>query len=208
MKNRVEEIFEKSTSAEQYFEEYCRYVGELLSNLDFAAIARVAQLILEKSRSGQTIFLAGNGGSAATASHFAVDLSFCSPPGAGPRFRAISLADSNPLITALANDIEYKEIFTGQMRNLFREGDVLIAISASGNSPNVVAAARLAKEMGGVCIGLVGFDGGELGKICDHVINVVTRKGEYGPVEDIHMALDHMITTYLRSELGNPQPVR
>jgi len=205
LKNRVEEIFQNAASAEQYFRGYCQYVGELLSNLDFPAIAKVAQLILEKSKSGQTVFLVGNGGSAATASHFATDLALCAPPEAGICFRAISLADSSPIITALANDIEYKEVFTRQMRNLFREGDVLIAISGSGNSPNVVAAARLAKELGGMTVGLVGFDGGELAKISDHVIHVVTSKGEYGPVEDIHLALDHMITSYLRMKLESPQ---
>jgi D-sedoheptulose 7-phosphate isomerase len=78
----------------------------------------------------------------------------------------------------------------------------LIAISASGNSPNIIAAARLAKELGGVTVGLVGFDGGKLAQICDYVIHVPTDKGEYGPVEDIHLILDHMITSYLRMKLG------
>ncbi len=175
-----------------------------MGNLDFQAIAKVAQLILEKSKGGQTIFLAGNGGSAATASHFATDLALCSQPEAGIYFRAISLTDSVPIMTALANDRGYEEIFTGQMRNLFHKDDMLIAISASGNSPNVVAAARLAKELGGVTVGVVGFDGGELAQICDHVIHVATKKGEYGPVEDIHLMLDHMITSYLRMKLERP----
>jgi len=176
--------------------------------MDFPAIAKVAELILEKTRSGQTIFLAGNGGSAATASHFVIDLQSCSVPEKGIYFRAVCLNDSIPCVTALANDIEYKQVFAGQMRNLFRKGDVFIGISASGNSSNILAAARLAKETGGTCIALVGFDGGELAKTSDYIVCVSTRKGEYGPVEDIHLVLDHMITTYLRMKLGNPQPVR
>ena len=197
----MEEIFESSGSAEQYLEGYCRHLGELLLDLDFQAINRVAELILEKAKGGQTIFLAGNGGSAATASHFVIDLINCSQPEKGIYFRAISLNDSMPCVTALGNDCGYEEVFTRQMRSLFRGGDMLIVISASGSSPNVVAAARLAKELGGVAVGLVGFDGGELARICDHIIHVVTSKGEYGPVEDIHLVLDHMITSYLRMKL-------
>ena len=200
----MEEIFQSAASAEQYFRGYCKYVSELLCDLDFQAIVKVAQLILEKSKDGQTIFLVGNGGSAATASHFATDLTLCSQPEDSIHFRAISLTDSMPIITALANDRGYKEIFTGQMRNLFHKDDMLIAISGSGNSPNVVAAARLAKELGGVTVGVVGFDGGELAQICDYNVHVSTNKGEYGPVEDIHLMLDHMITSYLRMKLERP----
>jgi len=200
--NRVEGMFQSTTSTEQYFKEYGKYLGELLDSLDYKALEEVTQLILEKSRDGQTIFLIGNGGSAATASHFALDIAQCSQPEAGLHFRAVSLADSTPLLTALGNDKGYEEVFAGQIRNLFRKGDMLIAISASGNSPNVIAAARLAKELGGVAVGLVGFDGGELAQICDHVIHVPTSKGEYGPVEDIHLIIDHMTTSCLRMKLG------
>jgi D-sedoheptulose 7-phosphate isomerase len=202
VKNRLEAIFQSTGTAEQFFEKYCKYLSELSDNLDYKTIEKVTQLVLEKSKSGQIIFLIGNGGSAATASHFAIDLAQCSQPGAGLYFRAVSLTDNVPLLTALGNDKGYEEIFTGQIENLLRKNDVLIAISASGNSPNIIAAARLAKELGGVTVGLVGFDGGKLAQICDYVIHVPTDKGEYGPVEDIHLILDHMITSYLRMKLG------
>ena len=201
-KNRMEGMFQSTGTAEQYFKEYGKYLGELLDSLDCKALEEVTQLILEKARDEQTIFLIGNGGSAATASHFALDLAQCSQPEAGLYLRAVSLTDSTPLLTALSNDKGYEEVFAGQIRNLFRKGDMLIAISASGNSPNVIAAARLAKELGGVAVGLVGFDGGELAQICDHIIHVPTSKGEYGPVEDIHLIIDHMTTSYLRMKLG------
>lgn len=201
-KNRVEGMFQSTVTAEQYFREYRKYLSELLDSLDYKAIEGLTQLILEKSKDGQSIFLVGNGGSAATASHFATDLAQCSQPGDRLCFRAVSLTDSTSLLTALGNDKGYEEIFAGQMRNLFRKSDMLIAISASGNSPNVIAAARLAKELGGVTIGLVGFDGGELAQICDHAIHVPTQKGEYGPVEDVHLIINHMITSYLRMKLG------
>ena len=202
MDNQVPEILRGATTAEHFFQEYHKYLGKLLDNLDYKVVEEVTKLILEKSRDGQAIFLVGNGGSAATASHFATDLVQCSQPEAGLCFRAISLVDNVPLLTALGNDRGYEEVFVGQMRNLFGKNDILIAISASGNSPNVIAATRLAKQLGGVAVGLVGFDGGELARICDYVIHVRTNKGEYGPVEDIHLIIDHMITSYLRMKLS------
>ncbi len=200
--NHIKEIYQRSSTGEQYFRGYCDYLCELLHNLDYNAVEKVAQLILEKRDNGYNIFLAGNGGSAATASHFALDLAQCTPPDAETYFRAVSLVDNAPWLTALANDMTYEEVFTGQLRNLFRKDDMLVVISASGNSPNVVAAVRLAKELGGVTVGVVGFDGGELAQLCDYVIHVRSNKGEYGPVEDIHLVLDHMITSYLYMNLN------
>ena len=202
MDNQVPKACQGTATAEHFYQEYHKYLSKLLDNLDCKAIEEVTKLILEKSRDGQDIFLVGNGGSAATASHFATDLVQCSQPEAGLYFRAISLADNVPLLTALSNDKGYEEVFTGQIRNLFRKNDILIAISASGNSPNVITAVRLAKQLGGVTVGLVGFDGGELAQICDYVIHAYTNKGEYGPVEDIHLIIDHMITSYLRMKLS------
>jgi len=200
--NQVPEPCQSTTTAEHFFQEYHKYLSKLLGSLDYKALEKVTKLILEKSRDGQAIYLVGNGGSAATASHFATDLVQCSQPEAGLCFRAISLVDNVSLVTALGNDNGYEAIFTDQMRSFFRKDDVLIAISASGKSPNVIAAARLAKQLGGVAVGLVGFDGGELAQICDHVIHAYTNKGEYGPVEDIHMIIDHMVTSYLRMKLS------
>lgn len=202
MDSQVPESCQRTTTAEHFYQEYHKYLSKLLDNLDCKAIEEVTKLILEKSRDGQDIFLVGNGGSAATASHFATDLVQCSQPEAGLYFRAISLADNVPLLTALSNDKGYEEVFTGQIRNLFRKNDILIAISASGNSPNVIAAVRLARQLGGATVGLVGFDGGELAQICDYVIHAYTNKGEYGPVEDIHLIIDHMVTSYLRMKLS------
>jgi len=200
--NQVPKACQGTATAEHFYQEYHKYLSKLLDNLDCKAIEEVTKLILEKSRDGQDIFLVGNGGSAATASHFATDLVQCSQPEAGLYFRAISLADNVPLLTALSNDKGYEEVFTGQIRNLFHKNDILIAISASGNSPNVIAAVRLARQLGGATVGLVGFDGGELAQICDYVIHAYTNKGEYGPVEDIHLIIDHMVTSYLRMKLS------
>ena len=200
-KNYLEEIFQNSATPEDYFQRYGEYINNLLRDFDYKAVAKVAQLMLEKHKQGQNIFFAGNGGSAATSSHFALDLIQCSHPEAETQFRAISLADNLPVLTALANDFGYREVFTRQLQSLFRKNDVLVVISASGNSPNVIAAAQLAKELGGVAVGIVGFDGGKLAQICDHVIHVRSNKGEYGLVEDMHLIINHMITSYLRMSL-------
>lgn len=202
MENIVPEPLRGFDKAGEFFAGYGRYLGKLLEKMDFREMERVVELMLEKTKEGRTIFFVGNGGSAATSSHFATDLVQCSRPDKGILFKAISLVDNVPLLTALANDYSYEDVFTVQMRNLFQKDDILVAISGSGNSPNVLAAVRLAKEMGGVTVALAGFDGGKLAPLCDHVIMVKTEKGEYGPVEDIHMVIDHMFSCYLRMKLG------
>jgi D-sedoheptulose 7-phosphate isomerase len=202
MENIIPEPLRGIDKAGDFFQGYGRYLGKLLGNMDFEAMERVVGLVLEKTREGHTIFFVGNGGSAATSSHFATDLVQCSRPDKGIMFRAISLVDNVPLLTALANDYSYEDVFTVQMKSLFQKGDMLVAISGSGNSPNVLAAVRLAREMGGVTVALAGFDGGKMAPLCDHVILVKTEKGEYGPVEDIHMVIDHMFSCYLRMKLS------
>lgn len=185
-----------------YFKEYSKYLAHLLANLDFRAIDKFASLSIETAENGGTIYFAGNGGSAATASHFATDFSHGLVGGTGRLVKAVSLSDNTPLITAIGNDHGYENIFVNQMKNLFTDKDMLVVISASGNSPNVVKAVEFANEVGGETVGLVGFDGGKLGTICTHVVHVETEKGQYGPVEDIHMILDHMIASYLILKLN------
>jgi D-sedoheptulose 7-phosphate isomerase len=163
----------------------------------------VIDCFIDVRKNEKKIFFAGNGGSASTASHFAQDLGEVGRKAGKKGFKTLSLTDNISLITAIGNDYGYGKIFTIQMAELFIEGDVLVAISASGNSPNIVNAVELAKKMGGGTVGLVGFDGGQLKNLCDHVIHVKSQKGEYGPVEDIHMILDHMITSYLIFHFSN-----
>jgi D-sedoheptulose 7-phosphate isomerase len=202
LENQIPQELRGIDKAEHFFAGYGRHLGKLLGGMDYKTLERVTELLVDKTREGSSIFLVGNGGSAATASHFATDLIQCSRPDKGIRFKAISLVDNVPLLTALGNDFTYEDIFTIQMQNLFARNDVLIAISGSGNSPNIVAAASLAREMGGTVIGLIGFDGGKLAGLCDYAVLVRTGKGEYGPVEDIHMVIDHMVTSYLRLRLS------
>ena len=178
-------------------QKYTAYLNRLLARLDYQEIVGMTECLLDARERGSTIFFIGNGGSAATASHFAQDLGAVGRKSGTKAFRTLSLGDSATSLTALGNDHGYKRIFSVQLENLFREGDILVAISASGNSPNIIEAVRLANRLKGTTIGLVGFDGGRLAKLCDHLIWVRTPKGEYGPVEDIHLIIDHMITTHL-----------
>ena len=116
-------------------------------------------------------------------------------------FKTLSLADNTSYITALANDYGYDKIFAYQLEQLLQKEDVLIAISASGNSQNLIEAVKYAKSKGAATIGMLGFDGGKLLTLCDYNIHVKTKIGEYGPVEDIHLFIDHIITGYLIERL-------
>lgn len=196
----LEDILSTSNDAAQFAGAYLGYLAKLLQQVDTKAIAAFIQELDQARDSHSTVFFVGNGGSAATASHMANDF------GVGARgseeelpFRALALTDNAAAMTAIANDDGYQNLFVYQLRIHYRQGDKLVAISASGNSPNVVAAAEWVKERGGKVIGLVGFDGGKLKPLCDVLIHAETARGEYGPVEDIHMIVDHLIYTWLLS---------
>lgn len=199
--NTLDRIHEESQGrGEDFAKAYCNYLSELLSKLDYSKISSFAEKLLEAREKEQRIIFMGNGGSAATASHFANDLSI------GPRdfdkpFRALSLTDNVPVMTAIANDFGYEDIFVLQLKSLLKPKDVVVAISASGNSPNIVKALEYAKDQGAYIVGLSGFDGGKLAQMADLSICIETPKGEYGPVEDLHMVLDHLLGAYLMREI-------
>lgn len=184
-------------SGAEFARRYVKRLTEVLQELDCDAVAKVIEVFLDARSRGSTIFFLGNGGSAATASHFANDLGFGSSPEGHTPFRAMSLTCNTAFLTCLANDIGYENVFSWQLRNLMKSGDVVVGISASGNSPNAVKALEYAEAHGGVPVALVGFDGGAMKKIARHVVHVRTEKGAYGPVEDMHMVLDHLISNYL-----------
>ncbi|MCX6355535.1 MAG: SIS domain-containing protein [Candidatus Aureabacteria bacterium] len=197
----MEKAFLEAGSCAEYARNYFHYLSELFQKIDRRAIQKVAVLFDEARRGGKQIIFMGNGGSAATASHFANDLAKGARVKDKAPFKALSIADNVSLITALANDDGYESIFVEQLRNILNAGDVVVGISASGNSPNVLKAIEYANERGAVTVGLTGFSGGRLKEIARQYVHVVTPKGEYGPVEDIHMILDHLVTTYLRMTL-------
>lgn len=201
--NTLEEIFKESSLQTDYFRKYSGYMRKLLSEIDTESVKGVVDSLLEAREKDKTIYFAGNGGSASTASHFAQDMSEIGRKIRGKGFRTQSINDNVSALTAISNDYGYDHVFSMQIQYNFDPGDVLMVISASGNSPNIIKAVELAKEKGGRTIALVGFDGGRLAQVCDQVIHIKSKKGEYGPVEDIHLILNHMIVSYLTMELKN-----
>ena len=201
--NNIERIFSESKGIKEYAAGYLKYLAKLLHELDTDAIAAFVEELEAAYKKQNTIFVIGNGGSAATASHMANDIGVdvMKKTACARAFRVMALTDNVPVMTAIANDDGYDKMFVNQLRIHFRKGDKLIAISASGNSPNLVEAIRWVKSKGGRVIGLVGFDGGAFKGNCDLLIHVKTPRGEYGPVEDVHLILDHLIATWLQYKL-------
>ena len=191
--NNVERLFLDRPVAAEFADGYLSYLSEVFARIDRQAVAAFIAVLEQARATGATVFFCGNGGSAATASHFQNDLTrWRTDP-----IKVVSLTDNVAVITALSNDYGYDRIFVMQLEPLLSEGDVVVAISASGNSPNVVQAIEFANQRRAVSVALTGFDGGRLGEICDVHVHVPSARGEYGPVEDAHMMLDHLVMSYL-----------
>ncbi len=184
----------KTESIQKYLTE----VNETINQLPMETIAQIVQVIERARMNGKKVFIFGNGGSAATATHFACDLSKGGIVVGKPRIKAISLCDNLSILTAWGNDTAYEHIFAEPMENLIEPGDVAIGISGSGNSPNVLNAVKLAREKGATTIGFGGFDGGKLKDLVD--IPLVASNHCMEQVEDIHLLLGHVITTCLREQ--------
>ncbi len=168
-----------------------------LDRLDVDALLRIVTRLRAARDAGAMVFTAGNGGSAATASHWVNDLAKATRRPGRRSFRVIGLADNISWFSALANDEGYERVFAGQLENLARPGDVLIVISASGNSPNLIRAVDHAREARMTSIALLGFDGGQLLKRVDEAFWVPTPYGAYGLVESIHSVACDIVTSCL-----------
>ena len=196
----IESLLNEASDVQQFSKGYFSYLSSLLDELDTNAIAAFADEMENARKNQNTIFFIGNGGSASTASHMANDFGtdIRKKGGSDLPFRALSLTDNNAVMMAIANDDGYDNLFVNQLRIHYRPGDILVAISASGNSSNIICAAEWVKERDGIVMSLVGFDGGRLKEISDVVIHVKTMKGDYGPVEDVHMIMDHLLAHWLQ----------
>ena len=194
--NNIDRIYNESLSINDYSKSYINYLTSVLNSISLADIKKFVEVLLEARERESSIFFIGNGGSAATASHFANDIGIGTRTYEKP-FRAISLCDNQAVITAIANDDGYKKIFSQQLKVLLKKRDVVVAISASGNSPNLLDAIDTAKKMNTITVGISGFDGGKMKEMVDVSLHVPTENGEYGPAEDAHMVLDHLISSYL-----------
>ncbi|PLY06395.1 MAG: sugar isomerase [Arcobacter sp.] len=181
---------------ENFISNYISKLTTLLKNIDIESITNII-LKLEKVHSTNgKIYIIGNGGSSATASHMANDFSVGLKLREIRNFNVESLSDNNSICTAIANDIGYENIFYAQLKNKLTKNDLLIAISCSGKSENIIKAVEYAKEIGTSIIGMTGFEGGRLKEIADIKFHINTNEGEYGLVEDMHMILDHIIYSY------------
>ena len=182
----------------KFSDDYLNYISDLISQLDRNHISKFVDHVLGVRDNKQTIFFLGNGGSASTASHFVNDISLGSRQFENP-FRAVSLCDNQAVITAIANDDGYENIFLQQLQTQAKPGDSMVCISASGNSQNLVKAVEWSRANGIHTISLTAFDGGYLKQHTDLNIHVPTKIGEYGPAEDLHMVICGLIGSYFRA---------
>jgi D-sedoheptulose 7-phosphate isomerase len=179
------------------------YITKLKAALDHVSIEDISRLyavLRDAYVKDRTVFIIGNGGSGATAAHLACDYNKGICAQSPKKLRVISLADNMPVILAIANDLSYDRVFVEQLKNHLRPGDVVMGISGSGNSRNVIEAIRFANEAGSETIGLCGYDGGQLKKICRHSVHVNVNDMQI--VEDVHLAVGHILMQILDAELS------
>jgi D-sedoheptulose 7-phosphate isomerase len=180
---------------------YTERINSALKNSSFTNLEEAANVLLEARKNSRWIFLAGNGGSASTASHFANDLVKGLSIAGKPRFRAKALCDATPIMTALANDYDYSLVYEEQLKNFASAGDVLILFSGSGNSSNIVNAAVYGKEIGMTVVFFGGRDGGKVKEYSD--VNCIAATDSMEEIEDIHLVWGHALITVLRSVIEN-----
>jgi D-sedoheptulose 7-phosphate isomerase len=181
-----------------FIQNYFVELKGILDNLSEEVVEQVLEILHDARNSDKQVFILGNGGSASTASHFACDLGKNTRVSGTPNFRVMGLTDNMALFSALANDEGYENVFAQQLANHLQPGDVVIGISTSGNSKNVINAINLANSGGAKTIGFTGFDSGELGLIVDVNLHVPSHSIEH--VEDVHLVLEHLVTKALREK--------
>jgi D-sedoheptulose 7-phosphate isomerase len=178
---------------------YFRGLGQLLARTDTSVVDQIADAIWQIYKQERTVYLFGNGADAALASHFACDLAKGTIVGDHRRLRAVALSDNIPLLTAWANDSHYDEVFAEQLRNLVEAGDLVLAISASGYSRNVLRGLEVAREAGAKVVALTGYEGGRLRDRCD--VCLVVPSDNIQQTEDVHLSASHAIYTALRRRM-------
>jgi D-sedoheptulose 7-phosphate isomerase len=190
-----------SVSLQRFARDYREQLSAGLAGLDPQAMDAFVEELERVRKQKKTVFLMGNGGSAATASHIATDFAKTAHVDGAPRIRALCLADNIAFLTAIANDISYEDVFSEQLKALATKGDLVVLISGSGNSPNVVRAAQVARTQGLTVVGLLGFDGGKLKNMVDILLHI--ESSQYGVIEDAHLSIGHTIAFYFKqADLG------
>jgi D-sedoheptulose 7-phosphate isomerase len=175
-----------------------------LEQLSRPNLEALGECLFRAYRDDKQVFTVGNGGSSSTASHIAADLAKNTIGPNMKRFRITSLNENAAIVTALANDLGYENVFVEQLVNLVRAGDVLIAVSASGNSPNILKAMRYAREQSAEVVALLGFGGGKAAELAD--IPVIVPSDDYGVVEDVHLIINHILVDHFKARLEEVRP--
>ncbi len=178
---------------------YLQELNRILERLDLESFGKIVDFFLRAYQEGARIFTMGNGGSGATASHLACDINKGCCLDLDKKFKLLCLNDNLPTMMAVANDIAYEEVFRVPLQNFFVPGDLVLGISGSGNSENVLRAVEWAKKNGGITIGLSGFGGGRLSGLVD--VALVVPSNDMQKVEDVHLVVCHMLMQALRGQL-------
>jgi len=196
------QLFDNAGSLEAYAKGYVNRMSEVLNALDIDAVVKATEIIEACAEKNQTFFIMGNGGSGAVGGHWVNDLSANTVVEGKPGFRVMSLTDNAFSITAIANDASYEEIFSIQLKANMRPGDVVMGLSVSGGSPNIVKGIEYANENGAYTIGCSGFNGGRLKELSHLSIHMPSSKDEYGPVEDMFSVIMHIVQSYIAMNRG------
>ena len=192
-----------SSSFINFSKSYLNLNRDLLKSIDLKTLESIVSLIEDCAKNNNTIYVAGNGGSASTASTFVNDVGFdvYKRSSNKKKIKIVSLNDNIPSLTAISNDINYDSIFRSQIEINFQLNDMFIVFSGSGNSKNLINAVEwIKKNKMGKIVGFLGFDGGKLSQICDYSIIIKSKKGLYGPIEDLHLICNHIISLWLQSK--------
>jgi len=202
-KNNINIVAKESKNIIQFARLYFKRLSLIFSKVNLDKLVNLEKVLLQARLKKKNIFIFGNGGSAATASTIANDLGFdiLKKTSTKTPFKIFSLTDNTPVLSAIANDIGYENVLVSQLKIHFKKGDIVILISASGNSKNLLKASNWVKEKDGYIFSFLGFDGGKLKNLSNDYILVSSEKGEYGPVEDIHLIINHILAHWFQIKL-------
>ena len=202
-KNIINKIYKSSKNFAGFSLNYFDYLQNVFKNINQKSINKIENDFNQLRLNKRTIFVAGNGGGAATAITMSNDLGFdiLKKTKTKKTFKVLCLNDNNSVITAIANDTGYENIFINQLKIHYQKGDALVIFSASGNSPNLIKAAKWVRDQKGKVIGILGFSGGKVKRYCSTLIHIKTNKGEYGPVEDLQLIFNHLLAHWFQNKI-------
>ena len=199
----IKTISLKSKNIKEFASNYIKRLNEIFNQINNNDLGNFEKTLNSARLNGNTIFVFGNGGSASTATTMANDLGFdiLKKTNTKKTFKFLCLNDNTSVLTAISNDVGYENIFINQLKIHFKKGDMALILSASGNSKNLIKAAKWIKSKKGKVLSIVGFDGGKLKKLSNNCIHFKCDKVEYGPIEDIHLIINHIFAHWFQKKL-------